>query len=268
MNYSSPFCPDDDKILTKDGKMKISKLYYKMNPKRDPYNKILDVQNFIFSKCVSINKDKLSESKLKKQKSLKDIRDMNEYYNNMNKIRSHTIINPEDIPYYNNDNSNIFQTALKICSNTNIKNSTLDKINSRINQTNDNSKISSNIIESSFNINQSNKQKSLIQSHSYIIKLDRTYYKSPNNNRKIYILNKNRRETEKNQGIFRINKYSTICFNDSDMSKYSEIIPLSRQNYLNDQFNFDNSARTTLTHLKQYQIRETQNKAKIKPFVY
>ena len=138
MNYSSPFCPDDDKILTKDGKMKISKLYYKMNPKRDPYNKILDVQNFIFSKCVSINKDKLSEQKLKKQKSLKDVRDMNEYYNNMNKIRSHTIINPEDIPYYNNDNSNIFQTALKICSNTNIKNSTLDKINSRINQTNDN----------------------------------------------------------------------------------------------------------------------------------
>ena len=46
MNYSSPFCPDDDKILTKDGKMKISKLYYKMNPRRDPYNKIIDVQNF------------------------------------------------------------------------------------------------------------------------------------------------------------------------------------------------------------------------------
>ena len=267
MNYSSPFRPDDDNIFTKDGKMKVSKLYYKMNPKRDPYNKILNVQNFIFSKCLSINKDKNLEQKLKKQKSLKDVREMSEYYNNnINRNRSQTIINPEDIPYYSNDSSNIFQTALKICSNTNIKNSTLDKINSRLNQTNDNSKISSNIINSS--LNHSNKQKSLIQSHSYIIKLDKTYYKSPNNNRKIYILNKNRRETEKNQGIFRINKYSTICFNDSDMSKYSEIIPLSRQNYLNDQFNFDNSARTTLTHLKQYQIRETQNKAKIKPFVY
>ena len=61
---------------------------------------------------------------------------------------------------------------------------------------------------------------------------------------------------------------SGVLFDDSDMSKYDKIIPLSRQNYLNDQFNFDNSARTTLTHLKQYQIRETQNKAKIKPFVY
>ena len=267
MNYSSPFRPDDDQIFTKDGKMKVSKLYYKMNPKRDPYNKILNVQNFIFSKCLSINKDKHLEQKLKKQKSLKDVREMSEYYNNnINKNRSQTMINPEDIPYYSNDNSNIFQTALKICNNTNIKNSTLDKINSRIYPTNDNSKFSSNIIDSSFN--HSNKQKPLIQSHSYIIKLDKTYYKSPNNHRKIYILNKNRRETEKYQGIFRINNSSTICINDSDMSKYSEIIPLSRQNYLNEQFDFDKIAKTTLTHLKQYQIRETQNRKKIKPFVY
>ena len=52
------------------------------------------------------------------------------------------------------------------------------------------------------------------------------------------------------------------------MSKYNEIIPLSRQNYLIDNFDFDNSKKSTLTHLKQYQIRETQNKAKLKPFVY
>ena len=45
MNYSSPFCPDDAEVFTTKGKMKISKLYYKMNPKRDPYNRILDIQN-------------------------------------------------------------------------------------------------------------------------------------------------------------------------------------------------------------------------------
>ena len=68
MNYSSPFCPDDDKILTKDGKMKISKLYYKMNPRRDPYNRILDIQNLFLSKCIStnINKNKSRENKRNK----------------------------------------------------------------------------------------------------------------------------------------------------------------------------------------------------------
>ena len=43
-----------------------------------------------------------------------------------------------------------------------------------------------------------------------------------------------------------LNNFSSIYFNDSDMSKYSEIIPLSRQNYLNDQFFFDNSKKNTL----------------------
>ncbi len=52
------------------------------------------------------------------------------------------------------------------------------------------------------------------------------------------------------------------------MSKYSEIIPLSRQNYLNQQFDFDKSKKNTLTYLKQYQIKETQNRTKIKPFVH
>ena len=52
------------------------------------------------------------------------------------------------------------------------------------------------------------------------------------------------------------------------MSKYSEIIPLSRQNYLNEQLDFDNNKKNTLTYLKQYQMKETQNKAKIKPFSY
>ena len=266
MHYSSPFCPDDDKVITKNGRMKISKLYYKMNPKRDPYNKILDVQHFFLSKCVSINKDKEIEKKIHRQKSLKEIRDMNEYYNKMNKTRSQLVLNPDDFPFYYNDYSNIFQTAIKIDNKNNYKNKNL--FNNCSIQNNDNSKVFSNFIESSFN-NDSMKQKILNHSNSYFIQLDKTYYKSPTLNRKIYILNnKNKREVEKNQHIFRLCDNSSIFFDDSDMSKYSEIIPLSRQNYLNEQFDFDKSKKNTLTYLKQYQIKETQNKIKTKPFVH
>ncbi len=118
MNYSSPFCPDDDKVITSNGKMKISKLYYKMNPKRDPYNKILDVKNFFLSKCVSVNKDNILEKKLDKQKSLKDLRDLNDYYNNLNKNGNQILLSPEDLPYYFNDYSNFFPTAIKINDNS------------------------------------------------------------------------------------------------------------------------------------------------------
>ena len=268
MNYSSPFCPDDANIITKNGKMKISKLYYKMNTKRDPYNKIIDVQNFFLSKCVSFNKDNKFDKKLQRQKSLKELRDINDYYNNINKNDNPVIINPEDLPYFTNDSSNIFQTALQIGTKTNYKNVNINKYNNGSYQTNDNSKFSTNIVDSSLN-NQSYKQRTLNQSHPYIIKLDKTYYKSPTVERKIYILNnKNRREIAKNQQIFRSNDISSVIFNDSDMSKYSEIIPLSRQNYLNEQFDFDNCKKNTITYLKQYQIKETQNRIKKRPFVY
>jgi hypothetical protein len=267
MNYSSPFCPDDDKVITSNGKMKISKLYYKMNPKRDPYNKILDVKNFFLSKCVSVNKDNILEKKLDKQKSLKDLRDLNDYYNNLNKNGNQILLSPEDLPYYFNDYSNFFPTAIKINDNANNKNLKLDKYGTF--KTNDNSKFSTNIIDSTFNNNQSKKTKLLNHSHSYVIKLDKTYYKSPTMNRKIYILNnKSRKDIENNSQTIKLNNFSSIYFNDSDMSKYSEIIPLSRQNYLNDQFDFDNCKRNTLNYLKQYQIKETQNKTKVKPFVH
>ena len=149
MNYSSPFCPDDDQVITKNGKMKISKLYYKMNPKRDPYNKIMDVQNIFLSKCVSFDKNKTLEKKLRKQKCLKDIKDMNDYFNNMNKTGNHIVLNSEGIPYYYDDYSNIFQTAIKIDNKTNYKN--VNIYNNGSLQSFDNSKLNSNFIESSFN---------------------------------------------------------------------------------------------------------------------
>ena len=113
------------------------------------------------------------------------------------------------------------------------------------------------------------KPKLLNHSNSYIIKLDKIYYKTPNLNRKIYILNnKSRKEVEKSQNLFKLSNNSTIFFDDSDMSKYSEIIPLSRQNYLNEQFFFDNNKKNILSYLKRYQIKEIQNSRKIKPFIY
>ena len=61
---------------------------------------------------------------------------------------------------------------------------------------------------------------------------------------------------------------SGVLFDDSDMSKYDKIIPLSRQNYLNEQFFFDNNKKNILSYLKRYQIKEIQNRRKIKPFIY
>ena len=120
-----------------------------MNPRRDPYNKILDVQNFFLSKCVSVNKDKDLAKKIKRQKSLKEIREMNDYYNKMNNTGNQIVFNPEDIPYYFNDYSNFFPTAIKINDNVNNKNLKLDKYGTF--KTNDNSKFSTNIIDSTFN---------------------------------------------------------------------------------------------------------------------
>ena len=268
MTYISPFCPDDDKIITKNGKMKISKLYYKMNPRRDPYNKIIDVQNFFLSKCVSLNKNKNFENKFQKQKSLKELRNFNEYDIKFNQSGSQISKSPEDtLQFSNNDFSNIFQTSIKIDNiKTNYKNLNLN--NNEALQNIDNSKINSNIIGPCFN-NNAIKSRILNQSKSYVIKLDKTYYKIPTFNKKIYILNnRNKKESEKRKHIFRFSDNSSILFDDSDMSKYNEIIPLSRQNYLNEQFFFDNSKKNTLSYLKRYQIKEIQNSRKIKPFIY
>ena len=151
MIYSSPFCPDDDKVMTKNGKMKISRLYYKMNPRRDPYNKILEVKNIFLSKCVSINKDKILEKKIQKQKSLKDLRNINEYYNKINKNNRQILLNPEIMNYKYDDYSSIFQTSIKIDNKTNYKNNIQDSNNSGSIQ-NDNT----NFNEASFNIYNNN----------------------------------------------------------------------------------------------------------------
>ena len=162
MIYSSPFCPDDDKVMTKNGKMKISRLYYKMNPRRDPYNKILEVKNIFLSKCVSINKDKILEKKIQKQKSLKDLRNINEYYNKINKNNRQILLNPEIMNYKYDDYSSIFQTSIKIDNKTNYKNNIQDSNNSGSIQ-NDNT----NVNEASFN-NQSMKEKIIIQ-YNYLL---------------------------------------------------------------------------------------------------
>ena len=286
MNYSSPFCPDDAEVFTTNGKMKISKLYYKMNPKRDPYNRILDIQNIFLSKCISDNINKNNEPKKKKEQNLKEIKDLNEYYNNINKsisnksndINNYQIsLNQEEVPYFFNDYSTIFQTSIKV-NNTNYKNKNISCSESKFNYNNGSdicSKRSSNINNNNSSINYEqtkstfNRAKILNKnnSHSYILKLDKTYYKSPTLNKKICVLGPKKRKIY-NSSKFSLSNNSSLVFNDNDMAKYNDYIPFAKQNYLNGQFDFDLSKKTALTQLKQYQIKETQNRNKVKPFVY
>jgi hypothetical protein len=286
MNYSSPFCPDDAEVFTTNGKMKISKLYYKMNPKRDPYNRILDIQNLFLSKCISTNINKNNEDekqKLKKDKNLKELKDINEYYNNISKKNFDIVentkyqfsLNQEEVPYFN-DYSSIFQTSIKI-NNTNYKSKNISCSdskfnNSKINMSNINSKGTSNIINNSSNNNEQsksmfNKPKILTHSHSYVVKLDKTYYKSPTLNKKILVLNHKNKKFN-NLSRFSLSNNSSYYFNDSDMATFNEFNPFAKQNYLNGQFDFDLSKTKALGQLKQYQIKETQNRNKVKPFVY
>ena len=283
MNYSSPICPDDTEVFTSNGKMKISKLYYKMNPKRDPYNKILNIQNLFLSKCISTNINKNNNiEKMKKEKNLKEIKDINEYYNNINQLMNHKIednnnyqfiLNQEENPYYFNDyNSNIFPTSIKV-NNTNYKNKKLSCSESKIDNSNINNKQSSNINNnnSSLNNNQSistyNKPKILHHSHSYDVKLDKTYYKNPTINKKICILN-HKNKIINNSSRFSLSNNSSGFFDDSDMTKYNDYIPFAKQHYLNGQFDFDLSKKNELGQLKQYQMKENHNRIKVKPFVY
>ena len=276
MNYCTPFCPDDSEVFTSKGKMKISKLYYKMNPKRDPYNRILDIQNLFLTKCISTNLKKNEEiEKNKKEKKLKELKDINKYYNTITKTNENTkyqySLNQEEVPYFN-DYSTIFQTSIKI-NHTNHKSKNLSCSESKFN----NSKInntnmgSSNIINnSSNNYDQSksifNKPKILTHSHSHILRLDKTYYIRPTLNKKLYVLNPKKKLF--NSSRFSLSNNSSCFFNDSDMAKLSDYVPFAKQNYLNGQFDFDVSKRKALGQLKQYQIKETQNRNKAKPFVY
>ena len=256
-----------------------------MNPRRDPYNRILDIQNLFLSKCISTNINKNNEDekqKLKRKNNLKELKDINEYYNNISKknfdIDENTkyqfSLNQEEVPYFN-DYSSIFQTSIKI-NNTNYKSKNISCSdskfnNSKINMSNINSKGSSNIINnSSNNYEQSrstfNKPKILTHSHSYVVKLDKTYYKSPTLNKKILVLNHKKKFN--NSSRFSMSNNSSYYFNDSDMAKFNEFNPFAKQNYLNGQFDFDLSKTKALGQLKQYQIKETQNRNKVKPFVY
>ena len=278
MNYSSPICPNDCEFYTDNGKMKISKLYYKMNPKRDPYNRILDIQNLFLSKCVS---DKNHDLEKSKQMKLKEIKNLNEYYNTINrdttsKNNNQIPYTQEEIAYFPSDYScTIFPTSINV-KNTyykrrNVANSE-SKCNSKMNCSNSNSKYSSNKCNnSSICINQSvstyNKPKKVLRSHSYIVQLDKTYYQNSTLNKKIYLLNHQKRKINNIPGLSLSNN-STVYFNDSDMSKYSDYIPFAKQSYLNGQFDFDFSKKFALGQLKQYQMKETQNRKKVKPFIH
>ena len=272
MNYSSPFCPDDDVVYTSNGKMKISKLYYKMNPKRDPYNRILDIQNLFLSKCVSPER----KDKNHNQSSFKEIKDINDYYNKINKNINYNLNdnnNQKEFPHYFNDFSNIFQTSINVYGTKNDKSSGIEKQNNSNSNNINNSNATSNLGNDSSN--NSNRSKSIFNkpkilnhshSHSYVLKLDRTYYKSPTLNKKICVLN--HKDKKENYPSLINSSSSSYFLNYSDNAKYKNFIPFAKPNYLNIQFDFDLSTKAVLGQLKQYQIKEIQDRNKLKPFIH
>ena len=266
MNYSSPFCPDDDVVYTSNGKMKISKLYYKMNPKRDPYNRILDIQNLFLSKCVSPERKEKSQN----QNNLKEIKDINEYYNKITKNVNYNNDNnnQNELPHYFNDFSNIFQTSIKVYGTKNEKFNGSEKQNNSNSNNINNSNATSNLGNDSSNNSILNKPKILnhSHSHSYVLKLDRTYYKSPTLNKKIYILN-HKDKKENNPSLVNSGN-SSYYLNNNDNINYNNFIPFAKPNYLNDLFDFDLSKKSVLGQLKQYQIKELQDRNKLKPFIH
>lgn len=270
--YSSPFCPDDDRVYTSNGKMKISKLYYKMNPKRDPYNRILDIQNLFLSKCVSTNKISDDNLKNKKKKNLSDIKDINEYYNKINK-NINEIKTQEENQNHFNGYSNFFQTSIKV-NNENYKKKNMSELESKINN-NINSNLNSNIFNetSSNNYNHSketfNKPKILnhSQSHSQVLRLDKTYYKYPTLNKKIYVLNHKNKTEDIGPTKFSLSSNPSYFYNNNSPNN-KNYPPFPKQNYLNFQFDFDIIKNSTLGQLKQYQMKEIQNRKKLKPFIY
>lgn len=272
MIYSSPICPDDGEVFTKNGKMKISKLYYKMNPKRDPYNRILDIQNLFLSKCVSPER----KDKNHNQSSFKEIKDINDYYNKINKNINYNLNdnnNQKEFPHYFNDFSNIFQTSINVYGTKNDKSSGIEKQNNSNSNNINNSNATSNLGNDSSN--NSNRSKSIFNkpkilnhshSHSYVLKLDRTYYKSPTLNKKICVLN--HKDKKENYPSLINSSSSSYFLNYSDNAKYKNIIPFAKPNYLNIQFDFDLSTKAVLGQLKQYQIKEIQDRNKLKPFIH
>jgi hypothetical protein len=272
MNYCSPNCPDDSEVFTTNGKMKISKLYYKMNPKRDPYNRILDIQNLFLSKCVSPER----KDKNHNQSSFKEIKDINDYYNKINKNINYNLNdnnNQKEFPHYFNDFSNIFQTSINVYGTKNDKSSGIEKQNNSNSNNINNSNATSNLgNDSSNNTNRSksifNKPKILnhSHSHSYVLKLDRTYYKSPTLNKKICVLN--HKDKKENYPSLINSSSSSYFLNYSDNAKYKNFIPFAKPNYLNVQFDFDLSTKAVLGQLKQYQIKEIQDRNKLKPFIH
>lgn len=80
MFFNSSPLPPDDITITSYGKVKISNLFYKMDPRREPCNRIKALETIFIKKCLSTAN--INESK-KNKKCIKSIY-FNEYHNNIN----------------------------------------------------------------------------------------------------------------------------------------------------------------------------------------
>ena len=241
-NSLSHYAPNDDDVITTKGRLKVSKLYYKMNPKRDPINRIKEIQDLFLNKCLSSSCNKSSKLDLKQQKNIKDIQYVNECHNkNLNKQNSVEDIIISDL----NDYSKFFPTSIKIennkeSSNNNFssKNTGSDLPSVYFNSPN----ILNNIQE-----NKEVKKNIILKSHSQILKLDKVYCKAPLNRK--YVLGK------RNRGWM----FPKVYSGDNPKVKLS---------FLKCDYDFEKTRNGSLGQLKEYEMKEVQNLMKLKPFVY
>ena len=244
-NYNlSHFAPNDDDVITTNGKLKVSKLYYKMNPKRDPVNRIKEIQELFLNKCLSSSYNKSSRLDAKFQKNIKDIQYINECHNkNLNKNNS-----VENI-FNNNfdDYSKFFPTSIKVENN---KDNTNNYSSSKNSETHMPSVYfnNPNILNTKETKENNENKKNIVKSHSQILKLDKTYCKAPLS--RLYVLGK------RNKDWIFPRHFSNV---EDPKVKFS---------YLQFDYDIEKTKNGSLGQLKQYEMKESQNLMKPKPFVY
>ena len=249
------------KNIIKINKLKISKLFYEMNPLRDPKERLKIAEDLFLNNCIQNNlqkeKQSLSERKKFPKLNIKNLKYIYDYTN-----RNIPTINKKNNHFAKNLSQNFLITSLKLP----ISNIKYRKIKI-INKINKNSfkidrqlekrikpKINLNKIESNFN--KYNCEDFENENLKDIF----------NKNEKISlnILNNNFSYESSDNNIIRNNNYDIKKYYRSNM-----VLPKITKKYIKPLFENNKSKEIKdLFSLKQYQIKEIEEKIKTKPFIY
>ena len=174
------------------------------------------------------------------QKNIKDIQYVNECHNkNLNKHNSVENIFNNNLENY----SKLFPTSIKVENNK-------DNINNNSASKNTETHMPSVCFNSPniLNSNKENKKNNIVKSYSRILKLDKTYCKAPLS--RLYVLGK------RNKDWIFPRQFSNV---EDQKVKFS---------YLQFDYDFEKTKNGSLGQLKQYEMKESQNLMRLKPFVY